>query len=91
MRMPNSCCSSKNGGNVRELENFIEQIVVTANKPLISIEDLPFAIDHRISHENSLSLQQLPLKRAVEETEKQVLTYALKKYKSTRKMAKALE
>lgn len=77
-------------GNVRELENFIEQIVVTANKPLISIEDLPFAIDHRISHENSLSLQQLPLKRAVEETEKQVLTYALKKYKSTRKMAKAL-
>ncbi|OIK15461.1 hypothetical protein BIV60_09785 [Bacillus sp. MUM 116] len=77
-------------GNVRELENFIEQIVVTAYKPIIRIEDLPLVLDHRFHPESNPGLQQLPLKRAVEETEKLVLSYALKKYKSTRKMAKAL-
>ncbi|MED3563345.1 sigma-54 interaction domain-containing protein [Bacillus xiapuensis] len=77
-------------GNVRELENFIEQIVVTAYKPIIRIEDLPLVLDHRFHPESNPGLHQLPLKRAVEETEKLVLSYALKKYKSTRKMAKAL-
>ncbi|MFP3416459.1 helix-turn-helix domain-containing protein, partial [Bacillus sp. SIMBA_074] len=33
----------------------------------------------------------IPLKKALEETEKQLLSQALSTYKSTRKMAKALE
>jgi PAS domain S-box-containing protein/TyrR family helix-turn-helix protein len=75
-------------GNVRELENFIEHLVVTAHKPLLSIEDLPIAMDNRI--QNDFSFKEIPLKKAVEETEKHVLLYALSKYKTTRKMAKAL-
>ncbi|QGQ45574.1 sigma-54 interaction domain-containing protein [Metabacillus sediminilitoris] len=77
-------------GNVRELENFIEQIVVTAQKQIVSIEDLPFAMEHGIHNESQKSLELMPLKTAVEETEKQLLSTALKKYKTTRKMAKAL-
>lgn len=77
-------------GNVRELENFMEQIVVTAQKPLISIGDLPFAMKHMIHSEQHLPFHQMTLKKAVEETEKQLLTSALKQYKTTRKIAKAL-
>jgi PAS domain S-box-containing protein/TyrR family helix-turn-helix protein len=76
-------------GNVRELENFIEQIVVTAQKQIISIEDLPLAMNLRTHHEIQSS-HLMPLKKAVEETEKQILSYALTKYSSTRKIAKAL-
>ncbi|WP_077247368.1 sigma-54 interaction domain-containing protein [Pseudobacillus wudalianchiensis] len=77
-------------GNVRELENFIEQIVVTTQKPMISMEDLPLAMKQMIHNENHLTLQQMTLKKAVEETEKQVLSHALKQHKTTRKIAKAL-
>ncbi|MFL0365137.1 sigma-54 interaction domain-containing protein [Pseudobacillus sp. 179-B 2D1 NHS] len=77
-------------GNVRELENFIEQIVVTAQKPLIHLEDLPLAMKHMIHNEHHLPFNHLTLKKAVEETEKQLLSHALKQHKTTRKMAKAL-
>ncbi len=33
----------------------------------------------------------MPIKKAVAETEKQILSYALAKYKTTRKVAKALD
>ncbi|MFT9850077.1 sigma-54 interaction domain-containing protein [Aneurinibacillus sp. REN35] len=78
-------------GNIRELENLIEQMVVTSRKPIVSIEDLPF----HFNKEGRPSMVQvsgiMPLKQAVEETEKQVLSYALTKHKTTRKMAKALD
>ncbi|MGG3681657.1 TyrR/PhhR family helix-turn-helix DNA-binding protein [Aeribacillus composti] len=45
-------------------------------------------MDNRI--QNDFSFKEIPLKKAVEETEKHVLLYALSKYKTTRKMAKAL-
>lgn len=48
-------------GNVRELENFIEHLVVTAHKPLLSIEDLPIAMDNRI--QNDFSFKEIPLKK----------------------------
>lgn len=76
-------------GNVRELENFLEQIVVTAQKQTISIEDLPLT-NQRTYNEIHFPSQLMPLKKAVEETEKQILSYALTKYSSTRKIAKAL-
>ncbi|WP_286228784.1 sigma-54 interaction domain-containing protein [Neobacillus mesonae] len=75
-------------GNIRELENFMEQLVVTAQNSTINMEDLPFTIDHRFYPEKSLQI--MPLKKAVEETEIQILSNALSKYKTTRKIAKAL-
>jgi PAS domain S-box-containing protein len=78
-------------GNVRELENLIEQLVVTSRKPVVSIEDLPF----HFNREGGQSIVKvsgiMPIKKAVEETEKQILSYAISKYKTTRKIAKALD
>ncbi|WP_052343495.1 sigma 54-interacting transcriptional regulator [Bacillus massiliigorillae] len=77
-------------GNVRELENLIEQIVVMAQKPIISIEDLPFQASNSnldITDEYEI----MPLKTAVEITEKQLLSQALSAYKTTRKVAKVLQ
>ncbi|QNU03398.1 sigma-54 interaction domain-containing protein [Peribacillus butanolivorans] len=77
-------------GNVRELENVIEQIVVTARKPIVTIEDLPSDLTYKDTALVNLT-GIIPLKKALEETEKQLLSQALSTYKSTRKMAKALE
>ncbi|AXN38129.1 sigma-54 interaction domain-containing protein [Peribacillus butanolivorans] len=77
-------------GNVRELENVIEQIVVTARKSIVSIEDLPSDLTYKDTALGNLT-GIIPLKKALEETEKQLLSQALSTYKSTRKMAKALE
>lgn len=77
-------------GNVRELENVIEQIVVTARKPIVTIEDLPSDLTFKDTALVNLT-GIIPLKKALEETEKQLLSQALSTYKSTRKMAKALE
>jgi TyrR family helix-turn-helix protein len=76
-------------GNVRELENVIEQIVVTARKPIVTIEDLPSDLTYKDTALVNLT-GIIPLKKALEETEKQLLSQALSTYKSTRKMAKAL-
>ncbi|MGE7767266.1 sigma-54 interaction domain-containing protein [Peribacillus sp. NPDC096540] len=77
-------------GNVRELENIIEQIVVTARNSIVSIEDLPSDLTYKDTKLVNLT-GIIPLKKALEETEKQLLSQALSTYKSTRKMAKALE
>ncbi|MGJ3197466.1 sigma-54 interaction domain-containing protein [Peribacillus frigoritolerans] len=77
-------------GNVRELENVIEQIVVTARKPIVTIEDLPSDLTYKDTALVNLT-GIIPLKKALEETEKQLLSQALSTYKTTRKMAKALE
>ncbi|MEY8755757.1 sigma-54 interaction domain-containing protein [Peribacillus frigoritolerans] len=77
-------------GNVRELENVIEQIVVTARKPIVTIEDLPSDLTYKDTALVNLT-GIIPLKKALEETEKQLLSQALSTFKSTRKMAKALE
>lgn len=78
-------------GNIRELENLIEQIVVTAYNPVVSINDLPFQFNNGGKQPLVKVSGIMPIKQAVEETEKQVLSYALAKYKTTRKVAKALD
>ncbi|MGE7593530.1 TyrR/PhhR family helix-turn-helix DNA-binding protein [Peribacillus frigoritolerans] len=72
------------------MENVIEQIVVTARKPIVTIEDLPSDLTYKDTALVNLT-GIIPLKKALEETEKQLLSQALSTYKSTRKMAKALE
>lgn len=80
-------------GNVRELENLMEQLIVTAKNSMISADDLP----SHIIKENERKLPGvivtgiIPLNKAVEEVEKQILKQALEKHKSSRKIAKALE
>lgn len=79
-------------GNVRELENIIERIVITTKGQDILPENLPSFIlgeDHkqkdvRLTVRNSL-------KQTLEEVEKQVITAASEKYRTTREIARALD
>lgn len=71
-------------GNVREMENMIERLVVMAEHEEITWGDLPF-----IQQASSPSLQQ-PLKALLIEIEKKIIQEKLRQYKTTRKTAEAL-
>lgn len=75
-------------GNIRELINTLERLIVTINEDVISIEDLP---SHMVVKNSSPNyLHTFPLKDAVAELEKTLIIEALKKYKTTRKAAEFL-
>lgn len=71
-------------GNVREMENMIERLVVTSENNEISWSDLPFI---KQSHHSPL---QQPLKSILLEIEKKIIFQKLEVYKTTRKTAEAL-
>ncbi|TLS38440.1 sigma-54 interaction domain-containing protein [Pseudalkalibacillus caeni] len=77
-------------GNVRELMNLMERLIVTSSSPIISIEDLP---DGYVKGKNELaSFQsgQQPLKAILKQVEKRVLNDAKQTYKTTTEVAKHL-
>lgn len=78
-------------GNVRELENMMEQLVVTARTAVVFADALPPHI--KTGHQNPQILIRgiLPLKEAVESVERQLLYTALDQFKTSRKIAAALE
>lgn len=86
-------------GNIRELKNLVERLVVTSGGDLIRESDLlPLRLEQNTSEvdvgENAMSLQfdqLVPLDYAVEEVEKRLLLMAKKKYISSRKMAQHLK
>ena len=77
-------------GNIRELENLMERLVITSDSPTITAGDVVNILQ---VEENALldATDTMPLKKAVEIFEKQLIRKALEKYKSTRKAAKALD
>jgi len=80
-------------GNVRELENLIERLVVMVREEEIGVQHLPDSLQGRteVDKGNVVSISEIvPLKKALEEVEKQLLSKALHKYGSTRKVAKVL-
>ncbi|HEY7534581.1 MAG TPA: sigma 54-interacting transcriptional regulator [Thermodesulfobacteriota bacterium] len=73
-------------GNVRELANIIEQLLVINDTDVIKVNDLPKMLFKSIAKdEEALSLNEL-----VGKLEFEKITHALKKYGSTRKAASAL-
>lgn len=82
-------------GNVRELRNAIERMIVISNNEYLQISDMQPNIMGRGSGktdvEDKIKVDGImPLNDALNEVERQILTSALKEYKSTRKMADAL-
>jgi len=79
-------------GNIRELENMIERLMVMVNDDVIQPHHLPGRIKGTALTINHLLKDDaiIPLKKAVAETEKNLIKKALEKYKTTRKAAKAL-
>lgn len=80
-------------GNVRELENTVERLVVMSKGDVISRRDVQSALGRNSSvenHEVEGRPGELPLKDMLRSVEKQALSRALKKHKSTRAAARAL-
>lgn len=77
-------------GNIRELENIIERLVVTVEHDAINAHHLPkwitLAKTNDTESENICSLS-----KAIEDTERRLLKQAFSQYKTTRQMAKALD
>lgn len=77
-------------GNVRELINVIERLVVTSSSPVVTVDLLPEYINRRYDlplfdvHENR------PLQDILDHVERQVLLKAKRTHKTTVKMAQAL-
>ncbi|MCK6258160.1 sigma 54-interacting transcriptional regulator [Fictibacillus sp. KIGAM418] len=77
-------------GNVRELINLIERLVVISPSTLITTEHLPDYIKASYSIPAPPSNLLKPLKDVLEDVEKQMLQRARRDYKTTVQMAEAL-
>ena len=80
-------------GNIRELANLIEQLVVVAEKDRIGLRDLPDSVTSYMSKtiaQTSLS-EGIPLKDAVEKYERLLIETAIQKYGSQDEVAKILK
>ncbi len=77
-------------GNIRELENLIERLVITCTTENINSNLVLKNI--RPKDKSDIEINNIiPLKNAVEQVEKQLLIQSLERYKTTRKMADALK
>lgn len=78
-------------GNIRELENVIERMLVMTEDDEIQVKHLPSYLRVRVGPEdNSPAYEDLPLKTVIDRTEKHLIESALRKYGSTRRAARAL-
>ncbi len=77
-------------GNIRELQNIIERLIITTNEDVITEENLPIFIKQE-AETNANTNTDLSLAAAMAKVEKDILQEALSNYKSTRAMAKVLQ
>ncbi|MED1471299.1 sigma 54-interacting transcriptional regulator [Bacillus salipaludis] len=79
-------------GNVRELQNVTERLVVTSRENGIHRDDvlsILYADQKRIT-EDVVTLGLMPLKQAIEEVEMRLITLGLKKYGTAAKVSEVL-
>lgn len=76
-------------GNIRELQNMIERLVINTLGDMIEAEKIREMTAS--SHQNIQSEKIIPLKEAVEQLERNMLLSAFQKYKTTRRVANALK
>lgn len=79
-------------GNVREVENTIERLVVVSLHDIPTLEDLPsYLIEALQDNKSKVSVSGIiPLRDAVESVEKQILQKAYAQNRTTRQIAKEL-
>ena len=82
-------------GNVRELKNVIENMVIVSNNEYLQTEDLPWDVKDKKMQKRRLideiSEQDLTLGEAIAELEKQILLRTRETCSSTREMAVKLD
>jgi PAS domain S-box-containing protein len=78
-------------GNIRELENVIERAINLCDEPIITTKDLPMYITNIKQKNGSLiNIREDGELRKLEDYEKEIITIAMKKYKSYNMAGKAL-
>jgi transcriptional regulator with PAS, ATPase and Fis domain len=78
-------------GNIRELENLVERLLVTSPGEWITLADLPPGLFEHIDYKSNIQVRGvMPLRLAILELEGQLIQNALKECGSTYKAAKAL-
>ncbi|TCO74801.1 sigma-54 interaction domain-containing protein [Marinisporobacter balticus] len=80
-------------GNIRELENIIERLVITCGEDIITSKQV-LEIIHLENNKNVNYIEAntvIPLKEATKELERQLLIKAKQEYKTTRKIATVLK
>jgi PAS domain S-box-containing protein/TyrR family helix-turn-helix protein len=82
-------------GNIRELENVIERVMVISSRDLITADDVRFCLASASGNSettvNSYRTTLKPLKEAVSEFERDILQAAFERYRSSRQVAKVLK
>jgi PAS domain S-box-containing protein len=77
-------------GNIRELQNIVERLILTTKETIISVENLPGFMANVKSLSPRVTDTPLTLSEVLEQAEKETLIQAMGKHQSTRSMAKAL-
>lgn len=80
-------------GNIRELENLIENMVVLVQRDVLYPEDLPPRYRQSGAEVSPCQVTVhgiMPLKEAIQQVESQLLCHAQEKYTTTREIAKVL-
>lgn len=77
-------------GNIRELQNIIERLVITTSHNVISEDDI-FIFIKEAADENPTVYEEMSLTAALEKAEKEILAQALENYGSTRAIARVLK
>ncbi|MEH7303805.1 sigma-54 interaction domain-containing protein [Neobacillus drentensis] len=77
-------------GNIREIENLMERLVLTSSRSLISLEDLPGTIKAETPKSAITVHRVIPLKQAVEYVEAELLRRAYQEFGSTYRIAEVL-
>lgn len=84
-------------GNIRELENVVQRLIITCKGSTITIMDVmkdlhgeSIELPEFEMAEDYRTMEQLNLAQMVENFEKNIIKYACEKYGSTRKAAKAI-
>jgi PAS domain S-box-containing protein len=77
-------------GNIRELQNIVESLVVLTDNDLIRRSDLPGSMCPDNAEKMITVNGIMPLKKAVDCVEQQLISMAMAKFKTTTKVAEAL-
>lgn len=77
-------------GNIRELQNIIERLVITTSHHVITEDDI-FIFIKEAADANPTVYEELSLTAALEKAEKEILAQALENYGSTRAIARVLK
>lgn len=77
-------------GNIRELKNVIERLVVVSTGEYLDVNELPFESNTKSIVPPVQVSKIIPITEAIAELEKQLLLMALKEYQSSRKIAAAI-